>query len=74
MNHVAIVLASLLAVAGPAAAGVEIHASVTLPTGETHTVDAWANETGEANAHVNGQPVGVPAPPEASGASALPKL
>ena len=72
MNRLAIAVAALLAVAGSALAGVEIHAALTLPTGETHTVDAWANETGDANAHVDGAPVGAPGAPELPAAPEVP--
>lgn len=81
MNRVAIVaIPTLLALAGTALAGIEIHANLTLPTGETHTFDAWANETGEANASVDSgpattlpeTPVPLPGAPEIPSVPTLP--
>jgi hypothetical protein len=63
MNRVALTVLALLTIAGTAAAGVNLHADIYLPTGESHSADAYADETGNAGASVDGQPVGAPASP-----------
>lgn len=78
MNRAVVAIAAMLAIAGSAVAGIEIHAAFTIPTtGESHAVDAWANETGEFNATADDQSVtnaavGGPVVPELPSAPAPP--
>lgn len=83
MNRSILAVAALLAVAGSAFAGAQIAATIALPTGETHTLEADADENGDASATVDGAPVEsllpaapapLPATPELPAAPELPPV
>lgn len=74
MNRTAILAAALLAIAGSASAGATLSATVTLPTEETHILEAHADESGDAGAALDGEPVGAPQVPSVPELPATPEL
>lgn len=72
MTRVALALSALLLLAGPASAGASVTLHLSLPTGESHTVEAFVEEGApDLGASVDGVPVqdnlpvDLPRPPRA---------
>lgn len=68
------IVTAILAVAGSALAGAHVIASVALPDGTSHSVQAWASENGDAGASLDGAPVQSYLPPAPSEPPAVPAL